>query len=87
MTPSPSNLNNSQPYNVNDQVAFGNGQNLPISHTGQSFLLNKIQLFYVLVVSHLTKNLLSIRKLTNDQPLDVLFSNSIQHRLTKAILA
>lgn len=87
MTPSPSNLNNSQPYNVKDQVAFGNGQNLPISHTDQSFLLNKIQLFYVLVVSHLTKNLLSIRKLTNDQPLDVLFSNSIQHRLTKAILA
>ena len=49
-----------------------------------------ITLLDVLVVPHLTENLLSISKLTSDHPIDVLFSDhffDILNRHTKAILA
>lgn len=44
----------------------------------------------MLVVAHITKNLLSISKLKNDSPMDILFSDSffsIQNRATKEPLA
>lgn len=44
----------------------------------------------VLVVPHLTKNMLSVSKLTHDTPVDFLLSDkffSIQNRKTKEIIA
>ncbi|KAJ0494958.1 putative RNA-directed DNA polymerase [Helianthus annuus] len=73
----------------NTFVTFGNGQSLPVSQIGNS-KLNDIPLKNVLVVPNLTRNLLSISRLTNDAPVDVLFSNSffqIQDRKTAAVLA
>ena len=61
-----------------------------LSHIGHTTLPNNIPLLDVLVVPHLTKNLLSTSKLTHDFPVDILLSNSfflIQSRLTKDILA
>lgn len=90
MTPSPSNLVSAKSYSGVDRVTFGNGTSLPVSHIGYSSLSNDFHLLDVLVVPHLTKNLLSISKLMHDHPIDFIFSNSsfaIQNRLTKTILA
>lgn len=90
MTPSTSNLDSAKSYSGIDHVTFGNGKSLPISLVGNSSFSKDIHLLDVLVVPHLTKNLLSISKLTNDYPVDILFSDSyfaIQNRLTKTILA
>lgn len=90
MTPSTSNLDLAKSYSGIDHVTFGNGTSLPISHVGTSSFSKDLHLLDVLVVPHLTKNLLSISKLTHDHPVDILFSDSyfaIQNRLTKTILA
>ncbi|KAM0002129.1 putative RNA-directed DNA polymerase [Helianthus debilis subsp. tardiflorus] len=83
-------LHHSTPYKGNNQVTFGNGKRLSITHIGSSKVGDQIPLRNVLVVPHLTKNLLSISKLTNDLPVDVLFSKNffhIQDRTTKQVLA
>lgn len=90
MTSSSLNLDAFKPYNGNGKVIVGNSDALPISHLDSRFIHNKLTLLDVLVVPHITKNLLSISKLTTDFPVDVLFSNDsffIQPRLTKEILA
>ncbi|KAI3500548.1 hypothetical protein L1887_36372 [Cichorium endivia] len=90
MTNSSANLDHSTPYSGSDQVVFGNGNVLNISRIGNSTLSNNIKLLDVLVVPHLTKNLLSISKLTDDSPVDILLSNKffvIQNRINKAIIA
>lgn len=76
MTNSHANLDSSTTYTGKDQVVFGNGNVLNFSHIGKANLSKDIQLLDVLIVPHLTKNLLSIRKLTNDSPMDILFSDS-----------
>lgn len=73
--PSTTHLDSSSPYTGHEQVIFGNGKVSPISHIGTSTLLSNLVLSDVLVVPNLTKNLLSISKLTQDSPVDVLFSN------------
>lgn len=53
-------------------------------------LAHDVKLLDVLVVPHITKNLISISKLTNDYLVDVIFSGkffAIQNRVTNAILA
>lgn len=90
MTSSSAHLDSTTHYNGPDHVMFGNGNSSNISHIGTKFLSNHIKLSDVLVVPNITKNLLSIRKLTSDSPLDVLFSNlffSIQNREAKEIIA
>lgn len=47
---------------------------LPVSHIGSSSITKDIQLCNMLVVPHLTKNLLSISKLIVDHRVDVFFS-------------
>ncbi|GJT37422.1 putative RNA-directed DNA polymerase [Tanacetum coccineum] len=74
MTSSPDILPNAYPHIGNQTVTFGNGQTLNVSHTGSNLFSNNIMLNDVLVVPHLTKNLLSISKLTSDNHVDVLFS-------------
>ncbi|KAD5803045.1 hypothetical protein E3N88_14405 [Mikania micrantha] len=90
MLPSNHGLNYSTSQTGNIRVTFGNGNSLPVTHIGNTNLNNAISLQNVLVVPNLTKNLLSISRLTNDSPVDVLFSNDffqIQDRKTAEVLA
>lgn len=90
MTSNPSSLDSVSHYNGSDHVVFGNGDFSHISHIGTSQLSPHLKLSDVLIVPSITKNLLSISKLTQDSPVDVLFSNpffQIQNRKTKEILA
>lgn len=90
MTSSPDNVTSSTPYSGNSHVVFGNGNNLQVSHTGESMVHKNITLRNILISSHLTKNLLSISKLTMDNPVDILFSQPffhIQDRATKQVIA
>uniref|UniRef100_A0A251TUQ9 Putative zinc finger, CCHC-type n=1 Tax=Helianthus annuus TaxID=4232 RepID=A0A251TUQ9_HELAN len=90
MTPHTQHVNNPSATTGNDFVTFGNGNTLPITHKGHSIISNKIKLNDVLVVPSLTKNLLSISKLTKDNCVDVLLSYPlfhIQDRHTKQVLA
>nr|GEY99451.1 putative zinc finger, CCHC-type [Tanacetum cinerariifolium] len=90
MTSSLANVNNTTPYMGQANATFGNGNKLPVSHIGHNMVNNNIRLRDVLVVPNLTKNLLSISKLTSDNLLDVLFLQPyfyIQDRLTKQVLA
>jgi len=53
---------------------FRDGNHLHVEAIGSTCLPNNIKLNDILIVPHLTKPLLSVGKLTLDQPLDVLFS-------------
>lgn len=61
-------------YSGKNQVIFGNGKKIPITHTGSSTISNKLPLHSILVIPNLTMNLLSIYKLTTNHPIDVQFS-------------
>lgn len=90
MTPSSSNLDTYEPYSGSGRVAVGKGETLSISHTGNSTVSNDLKLLDVLVVPNITKNLLSISKLTSDLPVSVCFTKNhfvVQHRHSKDILA
>ncbi|KAJ0853298.1 putative RNA-directed DNA polymerase [Helianthus annuus] len=90
MLPNNNTLQTSTPTQGNQNVYFGNGQSLPITHVGNTKILGNLALNNVLVVPNLTKNLLSIGKLTEDNPVDVIFSHPyfyIQDRQTKETLA
>ncbi|GJY58673.1 zinc finger, CCHC-type containing LTR copia-type gag-polypeptide, partial [Tanacetum coccineum] len=90
MTSTTSNLDSASTYVGNEFIIFANGQTDPISHVRKTNITPHIVLQDVLVVPHITKNLLSISKLTHDSKVDVLFSDDmflIQNRLTKETLA
>ena len=90
MTVDPSILDQSKNYTGKDSVIVGNGASLPITHIGTLFPVPNIHLLDVLIVSHLTKNLLSISKLTSDFPLSITFTNNlliIQNRQTGRVVA
>lgn len=87
MTLSQDTIQRSAPYLGNSIVTFGNSILFLFFITTVS---NHIKLKDVLVVLHLNKNLLSISKLTNENPLDVLFSQplfQIQDRHKRQVLA
>jgi hypothetical protein len=90
MTPAHSTLDQSTTYMGNDCVIVGNGASLPITHTGKIAPSPDLHLLDVLVVPHLTKNLLSISKLTHDFPLSVTFTDNfftIQNRRMGRVVA
>lgn len=90
MTAQADTLDSVEPYTGTGHVLVGNGNTLPISHIGNCSLSSGVNLHDVLVVPTLTKNLLSISKLTADLPVDVVFSDKlfeIQNRVTKQTLA
>lgn len=71
VTSSPQHLHQSQPYVGSDTVMVGDGNFLPITHTGSACLpttLGTLPLFYVLVCPDIAKSLLSVSKLTTDYP-------------------
>ena len=90
MTPDSSQLDKVEPYNGKDCVIVGNGAFLPITHVGTLSPTPNINLSDVLVVPQLTKNLLSISKLTSDYPLSITFIDTsflIQNRNTGKVVA
>ena len=90
MTSAYSNLDQSTSYTGNDCVIVGNGASLPITHTGKISHSPDLKLLDVLDVPHITKNLLSISKLTNDFPFSVTFIDNfftIQNRQTRRVVA
>nr|GEX78696.1 zinc finger, CCHC-type, Gag-polypeptide of LTR copia-type [Tanacetum cinerariifolium] len=83
-------LKSSVPYHGNEKVSFGNGNVLPVSRIGTLSINQNLKLQDVLIVPNIKKTLLSVSKLTNDYPVDFLFSRSffaIQDSATKAILS
>ena len=83
-------LDHSTSYTDKDSVIVGNGVSLPITHTSKLSPSPDLQLLDVLVVPHLTKNLLSISKLTNDFPLSVTFTDNfltVQNGQTGRVVA
>nr|GEZ14261.1 hypothetical protein [Tanacetum cinerariifolium] len=89
MTPSSTNLDVVSSYEGNDYVIFGNGNGASISHIGRLHISPNISLLDVLVVPNLTKSLLLVSKLTQDNPVDVVFSDPmflIQNRHSKETL-
>ena len=75
LTPDPSQLDKVEPYHGKDCVIVGNGASSPNTHTGTLSPSSNFKLLDVLVVPRLTKNLLSISKLTSGFPLSVTFSH------------
>ena len=77
MTPDLSHLDRASNYTGKDRVVVGNGASLPITHTGTISPTPSLELLDVLVVPRLTKNLLSISKLTSGfPPLAITFTNN-----------
>nr|KYP48069.1 Retrovirus-related Pol polyprotein from transposon TNT 1-94 [Cajanus cajan] len=90
MTPSLSQLTDSQNYNGTDRVFVGNGTSLNITHVGSLSLSHTVPLSDVLVVPNLTKNLVSVSKLTHDNHAKAIFVDDsfvIQNRKTGRVLA
>lgn len=92
MTNNANALDNATPYSGNDGVIVGNGESLPITHTGSISVLNSfnsLSLRDILVAPELTKNLISISSLTLDLNCRVIFVASgftIQDLQTGAVL-
>ena len=79
MTNNASALDNATPYSDNDGVIVGNGESLPITHTGSISTLNSfnsLSLCDILVVPKLTNNLISISSLMLDLNCHVIFVTS-----------
>ncbi|GKB35432.1 retrovirus-related pol polyprotein from transposon TNT 1-94 [Tanacetum coccineum] len=90
MTSDSAHLDAAASYSGNESVIFGNGNSASISHIGRSYISPNISLLDVLVVPKLTKSLLSVSKLTQDNQVDVVFSDPmffIQNRHSKETLA
>ncbi|KAK9135560.1 hypothetical protein Syun_014890 [Stephania yunnanensis] len=85
-------LYNQSLYAGNDRLTVGNGSDLHISHIGSiksEYLYNLLRFTDTLCVPSVTKNLLSISKLTNDNHIFVEFHPNhcfIKDRHTKTIL-
>lgn len=73
LTTAMNNLSLQNKYHAPDQVTVGNGESLPIHHIGQLFLSfcysRPVKLNCVLHVPHISKNLISVSKLTSDNML------------------
>ncbi|KAB5551985.1 hypothetical protein DKX38_009296 [Salix brachista] len=81
ITADPSNLHSKTDYKGNSHLLIGNGQSLPITHLGSSVLHNfnthtSLILNNILCVPQIAKNLLSIAKLTTDNPVFVEFHHN-----------
>jgi hypothetical protein len=73
-------------------IVVGNGASLPVSHSGRTTIptsTTPIHLRNVLVSPSLIKNLISVKTLCRDNPVNVEFDNfgfSIKDRLTKTVI-
>ena len=70
VTPDPGNMSQSTEYMGKEHLTVGNGNSLPITHTGFLFISpnthtnTHLKLKQILCVPKITKNLLSISKIT-----------------------
>jgi hypothetical protein len=90
MTNDVAQLDKSDTYTGKDCVVVGNGATLPISHTAILSPTSFLTLNDVLVVPGLTKNLISISKLTSGFPFSITFTNDrliIQNLVTRKVVA
>jgi len=90
MTNDVAQLDKSDTYTGNDCVVVGNGATLSISYTGILSPTSSLTLKDVLVVLGLTKNLISISKLTSGFPFSITFTNDhfiIQNLVTRKVVA
>ncbi|KAF6152047.1 hypothetical protein GIB67_031369 [Kingdonia uniflora] len=75
ITDNPGTLPNIKPYFGSDYVMVGNGNQLPITHMGETRIANsKLHLHNVLVVPDIKKNLISVSQLTDSYPCDFMFN-------------
>ncbi|GKV40300.1 hypothetical protein SLEP1_g47962 [Rubroshorea leprosula] len=75
----PGNLSHSSPYSGSEFIQVGNGQLLPVTHSGNIVLSSSSHSFKlnnVLVSPHLRKNLLSVHQFTKDNNCSVEFDSS-----------
>lgn len=94
VTSDPIQLVTTSTYQGNDQLQVGNGENLIISYTGHlsitNFIYNKVvHLKNNICVPHITRNLLSISKITKDNNVLVEFFADqcvIKDKLSKVVL-
>ena len=87
LTNNMANMQVREEFNGSGQLIIGNGQDLPITHVGNAYFVFKtsfaqhkhphIALKDILLVPSITKNLLSISKLTSDNHLSVEFLGNI----------
>jgi histone deacetylase 1/2 len=74
------------------RIVVGNGSTLPVSHTGHTTIpttSSPIQLRNILVSPSLIKNLISVKTLYRDNPVNVEFDNfgfSVKDRLTRRVI-
>ncbi|GLU00649.1 hypothetical protein SLE2022_179980 [Rubroshorea leprosula] len=74
----PGNLSHSSPYFGSEFIQVGNGQLLPVTHSGNTVLSSSSHSFKlnnVLVSPHLRKNLISVRQFTKDNNCSVEFDS------------
>ncbi|XP_031281542.1 uncharacterized protein LOC116140047 [Pistacia vera] len=94
MTTEPTNLVVKDNYQGGSQVQVGNGQTVPVSHIGESFLASTfcpklLHFKKMLCVLHIAKNLLSISQITRDNDVVVEFYSNhcvIKDKATKRVL-
>ena len=92
VTSSLNHLNFPKPYNGQDHLTFGNGQNLPITHIGNAlipFPYSTLHLNNVLRVSSIASNLASVHKICHDNKCWCYFDEngiSIQALATRKVL-
>ena len=82
LTNNMANMHIREEFKGNDQLIIGNGQGLPITHVGNASLRSGhtttcILLKDMLLVPSITKNLLSISKLTSDNNISVEFCGNV----------
>lgn len=90
LTPARSALDQSTTCNGKDCVIVVIGASLSITYTGNISPFLDLHLLYVLVVPHLTNNLLLVCKLTYDFPLFFTFTNNfftVQNHKTGRLVA
>ncbi|PKU60205.1 Retrovirus-related Pol polyprotein from transposon TNT 1-94 [Dendrobium catenatum] len=79
LTADPNHLSTTDPYTGSAQVVLGNGQKIPIQHTGKGILptpSGKLILQNIHHVPNLSFNLLSVHQLTHDNNCIVSFSSN-----------
>ncbi|PKU75385.1 Retrovirus-related Pol polyprotein from transposon TNT 1-94 [Dendrobium catenatum] len=77
ITNDPNQLLTAHPYQGTQQIQVGNGQSIPIAHTGQGILPTpnrKLSLSPLLHVPQVSHNLLSVHRLTSDNDFIVSFT-------------
>uniref|UniRef100_A0ACD5V1F3 Uncharacterized protein n=1 Tax=Avena sativa TaxID=4498 RepID=A0ACD5V1F3_AVESA len=88
MTSSSGMLSSARPV-FSSRIVVGDGSSLPVSHTGHAHLpttTNPLALNSVLVCPNLIKNLISVKALTRDNPINVEFDHlgfSVKDRQTR----